>query len=55
MARVKEKIRLGEELHREDWAVKNRQYLELLEKTVQRITAEKVIHRNGATREDRDV
>lgn len=55
MDRIKEKIRLGEELYREDWVLKNRQYLELLEKMVQRITEEKVVHRNGAAREDRDV
>lgn len=53
--RIKEKIRLGEEIGRNDWVIKNREYLETLEKMVSRIRTEKVVHKNGATREDEDV
>ena len=55
IARIKEKIRLGEEIGRGDWVTKNREYLDVLEKMVCRIRAEKVVHKNGATREDGDV
>lgn len=53
--RIKEKIRLGEEIGRSDWVTKNQEYLAVLEKMVCRIRAEKIVHKNGATREDRDV
>ena len=53
--RIKEKIHLGEEIGREDWVIKNQEYMEVLIKMVQRIKAEKVVHKNGATREDNDV
>lgn len=55
IARIKGKIRIGEEIGREDWINKNREYMEVLVKMVQRIKAEKIVHKNGATREDRDV
>ena len=53
--RIKEKIRLGEEIGRTDWVTKNQEYLAVLEKMVCRIRAEKIVHKNGSTREDRDV
>jgi len=53
--RIKEKIRLGEEIGRNDWVTKNQEYLSVLEKMVCRIRAEKIVHKNGVTREDRDV
>jgi hypothetical protein len=53
--RIKEKIRLGEEIGRNDWVTKNQEYLAVLEKMVCRIRTEKIVHKNGATREDRDV
>lgn len=52
--RIREKIHLGEEIGREDWVTKNMEYMEVLIRMVQRIKAEKVVHKNGATREDRD-
>ena len=53
--RIKEKIRLGEEIGRNDWVTKNQEYLAVLEKMICRIRTEKIVHKNGATREDRDV
>ena len=53
--RIKEKIRLGEEIGRNDWVTKNQEYLSVLEKMVCRIRTEKIVHKNGVTREDRDV
>ena len=53
--RIKEKIHIGEEIGRSDWVIKNREYLDVLDRMVSRIRAEKVVHKNGATREDRDV
>lgn len=55
IARIKEKIRLGEEIGRSDWVMKNQEYLEVLEKMVCRIRYEKVVHKNGANREDGNV
>lgn len=55
IARIKEKIRLGIEIGRSDWVMKNQEYLEVLEKMVSRIRDEKVVHKNGATREDGNV
>ena len=53
--RIKGKIHLGEEIGRSDWVEKNREYLDVLEKMVSRIMVEKVVHKNGATREGVDV
>ena len=55
ISRIREKIRLGEEIGRNDWVIKNREYLEVLEKMISRIKEEKVVHKNGATREDENV
>ncbi len=55
ITRIKEKILLGEEIGRSDWITKNQEYLVVLEKMVCRIRAEKIVHKNGATREDGDV
>lgn len=55
IARIKEKVQLGEEIGRYDWVIKNQEYLEVLEKMVCRIRTEKVVHKNGGTREDGNV
>lgn len=46
---------LAEEIGRNDWVTKNQEYLDALEKMVCRIRAEKIVHKNGATREDGNV
>ena len=53
--RVREKIRLGGEIGRNDWVIKNQEYLEVLKKMVHKIRTEKIVHKNGATREDGNV
>ena len=52
IGRIREKIRLGGEIGRNDWVIKNQEYLEVLEKMVHRIRTEKIVHKNGAARED---
>lgn len=49
--RIREKIDIGTELGRDDWVEKNSQYLLLLESMVDRIRREKVVHKNGGSRE----
>ena len=41
-------IRCGREL----WAEKNKDYLELLEKTLEKVREHKLVHKNGKSRED---
>lgn len=53
--RIREKIRLGGEIGRNDWVIKNQEYLEVLKKMVCRIRDEKIVHKNGAAREDGNV
>ena len=53
--RVREKIRLGGEIGRNDWVIKNQEYLEVLKKMVHKIRTEKIVHKNGATREEGNV
>lgn len=50
--RVMKQIELGKSLDRSDWAEKNRSYLETLEKMLDRIQIDGVVHKNGHIREE---
>jgi hypothetical protein len=50
--RVEELIRLSQCISRKDWEEKNKEYLELLKKMLERIRKERIIHKNGQFRED---
>jgi integrase len=50
--RVMKQIELGKSLDRSDWAEKNRNYLETLEKMLDRIQTDGVVHKNGHIREE---
>lgn len=52
--RVRKQIELGKSLGRNDWVEKNRNYLKTLEKMLERIHAEGLIHKNGHVREERN-
>lgn len=49
---VKKLLELSKRLGRDDWAEKNREYLEILEKMLFRIQAEGIVHKNGNLREE---
>lgn len=49
---VKKQIEISERCGRELWAEKNRTYLKLLEDTLKRVREQKILHKNGASRED---
>ena len=49
---VKKQIKISERCGRELWAEKNKGYLELLEKTLEKIREQKLVHKNGKSRED---
>jgi integrase len=49
---VKKQIQISERCGRELWAEKNKGYLELLEKTLEKIREQKLVHKNGKSRED---
>ncbi len=49
---VKRQIEISTQYGRELWAKKNQQDLELLEKMLWRVKEEKIIHKNGSTREE---
>ncbi|MDS0528565.1 tyrosine-type recombinase/integrase [Clostridium sp. SHJSY1] len=49
---VKKQIDISERCGRELWAEKNKTYLRLLEDTLQRIREQKIIHKNGKSREE---
>lgn len=49
---VKKQIDISERLGRELWAEKNKTYLRLLEDTLIRIKEQKIIHKNGRSREE---
>ena len=49
---VKKQIDVSERCGRELWAEKNKGYLELLEKTLQTVKEQKIVHKNGNSRED---
>ncbi|MBQ8230953.1 MAG: tyrosine-type recombinase/integrase [Lachnospiraceae bacterium] len=52
--RVRKQIELSNNLDRIDWVEKNRNYLETLEKMLERIRAEGLVHKNGHIREECD-
>ncbi|WP_023977082.1 tyrosine-type recombinase/integrase [Clostridium beijerinckii] len=49
---VKKQIDISERCGRELWAEKNKTYLKLLEDTLERVKEQKIIHKNGKSRED---
>lgn len=49
---VKKQIDISERCGRELWAEKNKIYLSVLEKTLEKINQEKIVHKNGASREE---
>ncbi len=49
---VKKQIDISERCGRELWAEKNKTYLKLLEDTLTRIKEQKIIHKNGKSREE---
>ena len=50
--KVKSQIKISNRCGRELWAEKNKQYLSVLEQTLQKIKEQKVVHKNGKSRED---
>lgn len=52
--RVKEQLARSEALGRTEWIEKNQKYLEILERMLQRIQQEGLIHKNGSHREECD-
>ncbi|NFE75525.1 integrase [Clostridium botulinum] len=50
--KVKSQIEISNRCGRELWAEKNNQYLSILEQTLQRIKEQKLVHKNGKSRED---
>ncbi len=52
--RVKEQLEISKMLGRGEWEEKNRNYLEILEKMLERIQKEGLIHKNGSHREEYD-
>ncbi|URZ07767.1 tyrosine-type recombinase/integrase [Clostridium felsineum] len=49
---VKKQIDISKRCGRELWAQKNKNYLRLLEETLVRVKEQKIIHKNGKSRED---
>ncbi|WP_459477039.1 tyrosine-type recombinase/integrase [Clostridium saccharoperbutylacetonicum] len=49
---VKKQIEISERCGRELWAEKNKTYLKLLEETLTRVKEQKIIHKNGKSREE---
>lgn len=49
---VKKQIEISERCGRELWAEKNEEYLKLLENTLARVKEQKIIHKNGKSREE---
>ncbi|MDS0528568.1 tyrosine-type recombinase/integrase [Clostridium sp. SHJSY1] len=49
---VKKQIDISERCGRELWAEKNKTYLRLLEDTLERVREQKIIHKNGKSREE---
>lgn len=52
IAKVKTQIEISNRCGRELWAEKNKGYLKLLEKTLEKIREQKLVHKNGNSRED---
>jgi integrase len=49
---VKKQIEVSERCGRELWAEKNKTYLDLLEKTLEKVKEQKIVHKNGNSREE---
>ena len=52
IARVKKQIEISKSCGRYIWKEKNEQYLEVLQSMLQKIKEEKIVHKNGNTREE---
>ncbi|MBB6625662.1 tyrosine-type recombinase/integrase [Clostridium gasigenes] len=50
--KVKSQIEISDKFGRELWAEKNKGYLELLEKTLDKVIEHKLVHKNAKSRED---
>ena len=50
--KVKKQIEISNKCGRELWAEKNKQYLDALEKTLEKVREYKLVHKNGKSRED---
>lgn len=50
--KVKSQIKISNRCGRELWAEKNKSYLELLERTLEKVKEQKIVHKNGSSRED---
>lgn len=49
---VKKQVEISERCGRELWAEKNKQYLNLLQETLEKIKEHKLVHKNGSSREE---
>jgi len=50
--RVKSQIEISNRFGREVWEEKNKQYLNILEETLEKVKEHKLVHKNGKSRED---
>lgn len=50
--KVKQQIEISNRCGRELWAKKNKQYLNILEQTLEKVKEHKLVHKNGKSRED---
>lgn len=50
--KVKQQIEISNRCGRELWAEKNKQYLNILEETLEKVKEHKLVHKNGKSRED---
>lgn len=50
--KVKQQIEISDKFGRELWAEKNKQYLNILEQTLEKVKEHKLVHKNGKSRED---
>lgn len=50
--KVKQQIEISNRCGRELWTEKNKQYLNILEQTLERVKEHKLVHKNGKSRED---
>lgn len=50
--KVKQQIEVSDRCGRELWAEKNKQYLNILEQTLEKVKEHKLVHKNGKSRED---
>jgi hypothetical protein len=50
--KVKSQIEISNKFGRELWAEKNKHYLDMLEKTLEKVREHKLVHKNGKSREE---